>query len=84
MSRTLGTCSVRLTDSVTSKLGALAGKQVPPEPPTSIFIVPFGPRLVLITSSNPLAALMFMKRAADRPMTSAFGLRVLRLDMLTK
>ena len=55
----------------------------PPEPPTSIFIVPFGPRLVLITSCSPLAALMFINRAADLPMTSAFGLSVLRDDMLT-
>lgn len=48
----------------------------PPEPPTSILIVPFGPRLDLMTSCRPFAALMFMKRAAPRPMTSALGLRV--------
>lgn len=47
----------------------------PPEPPTSIFIVPFGPRLVRMTSCRPLAALMFMNRAAVRPITSALELR---------
>lgn len=32
-----------------------------PAPPTSIFTVPFGPRLVFITSCSPFAALMFCK-----------------------
>lgn len=35
----------------------------PPEPPTSILMVPLGPRLDFITSCRPLAALMFMKIA---------------------
>jgi hypothetical protein len=45
----------------------------PPAPLTSILIVPLGPRFVFITSSRPLAALMFMNRAACRPMTSALA-----------
>ena len=49
----------------------------PPEPPTSILIVPLGPKLVFMTSSRPFAALMFMKRAAVCPMVSARGLSVL-------
>lgn len=42
-----------------------------------ILIVPLGPRLVLRTSCKPLAALMFMWRAADLFRTSAFGLSTL-------
>ena len=49
---------------------------VPPDPPTSILMVPLGPRLDRITSCRPFAALMFMKRAAPRPMTSALELSV--------
>jgi len=37
-----------------------------------ILMVPLGPRLDLSTSCSPLAALMFMFRAADRPRISAF------------
>ena len=48
-----------------------------PAPPTSILIVPLGPRLDFRTAARPLAALMFMKRAAAGPMTSALGLSVL-------
>ena len=40
-------------------------------------MVPLGPRLDLRTEARPLAALMFMKRAAAGPMTSALGLSVL-------
>lgn len=40
---------------------------------TYILMVPLGPRLVLRTSCKPLAALMFMWRAADLFRTSAFG-----------
>lgn len=47
---------------------------VPPAPPTSILMVPLGPRLVFITSNRPLAALMFMNNAALRPRISALGL----------
>ena len=57
---------------------------LPPDPPTSIFIVPLGPRLDLMTSCRPFAALMFMNRAAPRPMTSALGLRVLTDVIATK
>lgn len=39
--------------------------------------MPLGPKLVFMTSSRPLAALMFMKRAAVCPMVSARGLSVL-------
>ena len=46
---------------------------VPPAPSTSILIVPLGPRLVLITSCKPFAALMFMNKAAALSMLSAFG-----------
>lgn len=38
-----------------------------------ILMVPLGPRLLLRTSCKPLAALMFMWRAADLLRTSAFG-----------
>jgi len=51
----------------------------PPAPLTSILIVPLGPKLVFMTSSRPLAALMFMKRAAVCPIVSARGLSVLTL-----
>ena len=40
-------------------------------------MVPLGPRFDLSTEARPLAALMFMKRAAAGPMTSALGLSVL-------
>lgn len=53
---------------------------LPPAPPTSILIVPRGPRLVRSTSSSPLAALRFMKRAAADPMSSALGLRLRKED----
>ena len=46
---------------------------VPPAPSTSILIVPLGPRLVLMTSCKPFAALMFMNKAAALSMLSAFG-----------
>ena len=49
---------------------------IPPEPPTSILMVPFGPRLLFMTSYRPFAALMFMERAAPLPMTSALGFKV--------
>ena len=55
---------------------------MPPAPSTSILIVPLGPRLVFMTSCSPLAALMFIKRAACDPMTSAFGLRFLTPDIV--
>lgn len=54
----------------------------PPEPPTSILIVPLGPRFVFMTSRSPLAALMFMNSAPEAPMTSALGFSVLR-DVMT-
>jgi hypothetical protein len=54
----------------------------PPAPPTSILIVPFGPRLVFMTSRSPFAALMFMNSAAERPITSALGFRVLTDDIV--
>jgi hypothetical protein len=54
----------------------------PPAPPTSILMVPFGPKLVFMTSCRPLAALMFMNRAALLPMISAFGLSVFTDPML--
>lgn len=43
-----------------------------------ILMVPLGPRLVLRTSCKPLAALMFMCRAADLFSTSAFGFNTRR------
>jgi hypothetical protein len=46
-------------------------------------MVPLGPKLVFMTSYSPLAALMFMNRAALRPITSAFGLSVLTDPMAT-
>lgn len=52
----------------------------PPAPPTSILMVPLGPRLDFITSCRPLAALMFMKSAASLDMISAFGLTDFRLE----
>ena len=55
---------------------------LPPAPPTSILIVPFGPRLVFMTSRSPFAALMFMNSAAERPITSALGFKVLTDDMV--
>lgn len=45
-----------------------------PAPPTSIFSVPLGPRLVLSTACIPFAALMFTANAASAPMTWAFWL----------
>lgn len=53
----------------------------PPPPPTSILMVPFGPKFVFMTSRSPFEALMFMNKAARRPITSAFGFSVLTLDM---
>lgn len=53
-----------------------SGWRSPPAPPTSILIVPFGPKLVFMTSYSPFAALMFMKRAAFLPITSAPGFKV--------
>ena len=46
----------------------------PPAPPTSILMVPLGPRLVFITSASPLVALIDINLAAAPPMTSACGL----------
>lgn len=43
-------------------------------------MVPLGPRLVFRTSCKPLAALIFMCRAADLLSTSAFGFRT-RMDI---
>lgn len=60
----------------------ILARHAPPDPPTSIFMVPFGPKFVRITSCSPFAALMFINKAADLPITSAFGLRVLSDDML--
>lgn len=54
----------------------------PPAPPTSIFIVPLGPKFVFITSSSPLAALMFINNAACRPIVSAFAFNACTPDML--
>mmetsp|Transcript_1491 Transcript_1491/g.9124 ORF Transcript_1491/g.9124 Transcript_1491/m.9124 type:complete len:217 (-) Transcript_1491:24-674(-) len=51
-----------------------------PAPPTSIFTVPLGPRLVRSTSSSPLAACRFMWREACGPIRSAFGLRLCNVD----
>ena len=45
-------------------------------------MVPFGPRFVFMTSRRPFEALMFMNKAARRPITSAFGFSVLTLDMV--
>mmetsp|Transcript_7602 Transcript_7602/g.14958 ORF Transcript_7602/g.14958 Transcript_7602/m.14958 type:complete len:242 (-) Transcript_7602:90-815(-) len=49
-----------------------------PDPDTSIFSVPLGPRLLLRTSCRPLAALMFMASATKRLACSASWLRSLR------
>ena len=45
----------------------------PPAPPTSILIVPLGPRLVFMTSWRPFAAFMFIKSAAWEPIVSAWA-----------
>lgn len=45
-----------------------------------ILMVPLGPRLLLRTSCKPLAALMFMCKAADLLRTSAFGFST-RIDI---
>ena len=49
---------------------------------THIFIVPLGPKFVLSTSCNPLAAVVFTCKAAEALATSAFGLSVLIADIL--
>jgi len=54
--------------------------RAPPAPPTSILIVPFGPKLDFITSWSPFAALMFMNSAAALFMISAFGFTERRLE----
>lgn len=41
----------------------------PPAPPTSILMVPLGPRLVFITSYRPLAAAGEHRRASPAPVT---------------
>jgi hypothetical protein len=56
-------------------------KDVPPDPPTNILIVPFGPKFVFMTSYSPFAALMFMNRAASLFITSAFGFNDLTDDI---
>ena len=48
---------------------------------TYIFMVPFGPRFVLSTSCNPLAALIFRANAWAALSTSAFGLSALMADI---
>ena len=50
-------------------------------PPTHIFMVPLGPRLVFRTSCRPLAAEMFTCSAWAALATSAFGLSDLTADM---
>mmetsp|Transcript_30046 Transcript_30046/g.76369 ORF Transcript_30046/g.76369 Transcript_30046/m.76369 type:complete len:247 (+) Transcript_30046:237-977(+) len=45
-----------------------------PAPPTSIFNVPRGPRLLFMTSCRPFAALRFTARACDALRTSALEL----------
>lgn len=46
--------------------------------------VPLGPKFVFMTSCRPFAALMFMNRAAWRPMISAAGFSCLTDDMAAK
>ena len=63
-----------------SKSRSRGHARAPPAPPTSILMVPFGPRLDFITSCRPFAALMFMKSAAALDMISALGLTDFRLE----
>lgn len=49
---------------------------------THIFMVPFGPKLLLSTSCNPRAALMLTARAACALATSAFGLSAFTAAMM--
>lgn len=48
---------------------------------TYIFMVPFGPRFVFITSCRPLAPEMLMASACDARANSAFGFSRLIEDM---
>ena len=52
-----------------------------PEPDTSIFMVPLGPRFVFKTSWRPLAALMLKDKAWAELLTWAFGLSRLMADI---
>ena len=70
----------RRTLQIEAKSRSRDHARAPPAPPTSILMVPFGPRLDLITSCSPFAALMFMKRAAALDMISALGLTDFRLE----
>ena len=54
-----------------------------PDRDNYIFIVPFGPRLLLKTSCKPFAALMFIAKACAALATSAFGFNDFTADIFS-